>query len=326
MAIFLLSYFIGYRPPRRQLIPVAMLQTALGAAFAPINTGSSVFFVYAAAFAGQLPDTRNALRMIALITALCALTAWLADAPGYFWLGGVALSPLIGAVNLHFARVGRTQRKLRLAQDEIEHLATVAERERIARDLHDVLGHTLSLIILKSELASKLAERDPARALREIRDVEAVARKALQDVREAIRGYRATLSDEVERARSLLKAADIDAQFHIAPLELSRAHAETLALALREAVTNVVRHSHAQHCRITVRAADNAALLEISDDGRGGAAAEGAGLRGMRERIEMLGGTVQRNAARGLQLTITLPLPERAARGLALAQATQDNS
>src|SRR5690606_2971579 len=111
-------------------------------------------------------------------------------------------APLLGAVNYHDARVARANRRLRLAQEQIEHLATVAERERIARDLHDLLGHTLSLIVLKAELTGRLAERDPTRAATEVRDIEHVARQALREVREAIRGYRASVQDEAERARA----------------------------------------------------------------------------------------------------------------------------
>jgi two-component system sensor histidine kinase DesK len=306
--VFLISYVLGYRPPHRRLPYVALLQTGLGVAFAPINVGSAVFFVYATSFGAQVQDRRLALRLILIITGVGALTAYVTRAPTFFWISTVVLAPLIGAINFHFAGVARTQRKLKLAQDEVEHLAAVAERERIARDLHDVLGHTLSLIILKSELAAKLADRDPARAAREIRDVETVARQALQEVRDAIHGYRATLADEVERARSLLKMADIEADFDIEPLELERAQAETLALALREAVTNVVRHAHAQRCTVSVRAARNNVVLAVTDDGRGGRDTEGAGLRGMRERIEVLGGTLQRTSNRGVQLVVTVPL------------------
>jgi two-component system sensor histidine kinase DesK len=228
-------------------------------------------------------------------------------------------TPLIGAVSFHRAQVGRSTETLRRAHDEIEHLAAVAERERIARDLHDVLGHTLSLIVLKAELAAKLAERDPARAQVEIRDVEAVSRRALKEVREAIRGYRPTLVDELARARALLDTAHIGATIEttIDPADLkARAGAEeVMALALREAVTNVVRHSGAS--RATIRAwreaPSGSAVLEVADDGRGAGAREGIGLRGMRERVESLDGSLTArsmtaSSQQGTRLTITIPL------------------
>ena len=195
-----------------------------------------------------------------------------------------------------------------MAQEEIEHLAKVAERERIARDLHDVLGHTLSLIILKSELASKLADRDPQRARDEIRDVERISREALSEVRQAVRGYRAGLQQELDGATAMLRAAAIELTTEFEPLPLAPGQEAILALALREAVTNVVRHSEASHCTIALRRAGDDIRLIVSDDGRGGGREDGVGISGMRERISALGGSVARDGSRGTTLTVTLPL------------------
>ncbi|HEU0015756.1 MAG TPA: sensor histidine kinase, partial [Longimicrobium sp.] len=283
----------------RALLPVVGVQALLGVALTPLNIGASVFFIYAASFAGSLEPTRNAVRAIVAVAALGAATSWLVDAPLWYWLPAAGMPLIIGYVNVHGAQVRRANARLRLAHERIEHLAAVAERERIARDLHDLLGHTLSLIVLKSELAAKLATRDAARAEREIRDVEQVARTALREVREAIRGYRASLADETGRSRSLLAAAGIRAEVESQPVELAREVEEALALALREAVTNVVRHAHAGWCRVRLRADGAGCVLEVEDDGRGGGAAEGSGLRGMRERVEAVGGTLRRGPGRG---------------------------
>jgi two-component system sensor histidine kinase DesK len=320
--IFLTSYFRGYWVRGRELLAVIAIQTALGALFAPINTGSSVFFIYAATFNAQVEPPRVAIRIVALITAIGALTAWAAHAPPVFWIVATVLTPILGGVSVHFAEVGRATKRLQLARDEIGRLAVVAERERIARDLHDVLGHTLSLIVLKAELAAKLAERDPRRAAKEMRDVEQVSRKALQEVRDTIRGYRAMIDDEVARARSLLAAAGIRADFAVAaPRGLERAREEALALALREAVTNVVRHSGASVCAVRLAPASDAWTLEVEDDGRGGSASDGTGLRGMRERVEALGGAVTVDAEHtiganggsqrggGTRLIVSIPAP-----------------
>jgi two-component system sensor histidine kinase DesK len=276
-----------------------------------------VLFVYAGATAGKLDRTRDAFRVLVAIIALAAATALLTHAPLFFWITSVGVTALVGGVNLHFAQMGRTQDKLRLAQGEVEHLAAVAERERIARDLHDVLGHTLSLIVLKAELAVKLSERDPVRAAAEMRDVEAVARRTLQEVREAIRGYRATLADEAPRARALLKAAGIQAELDLEAGDLPQPIEETLAFALREAVTNVVRHSGATTCRAHVHRDGDRVILEVQDDGRGSSAREGAGLRGMRERVEVFGGEISRPGGRGMRLRITLPLSRAPVAGYA---------
>jgi two-component system sensor histidine kinase DesK len=321
LALFLLSYFSSYWQRGVRLLAIIALQAGLAIAFAPINAGSCVFFVYAAATAGRLDPTRAAGRGLAIIVVLGAATALLVQNTVFFWLTSVGVSLLVGGVNLHFAQVDRAQDKLRLAQNEIEQLAAVAERERIARDLHDVLGHTLSLIVLKAELAAKLAERDPARAAAEMRDVETVARRTLQDVREAIRGYRTTLADEGPRAKSLLRAAGISAQLELEAGDLPQAVDETLAFALREAVTNVVRHSGAASCTVRARRAANAVILDIEDDGRGSHAQEGAGLRGMRDRVEAFGGTIARLQGHGLHLRITLPLSHSPSDALAFAEA-----
>jgi two-component system sensor histidine kinase DesK len=306
-AVFLAIYFRAYWERGARLVALVAAQAALGVGFSAVNDGASVFFIYAASFVARLERTRNAVGGIVLVTALAALTAAATRAPAYYWITVLVFPPLIGGVNLHFAGVGRANARLRLAQHEIERLAAVAERERIARDLHDVLGHTLSLVVLKSELASKLAERDPARAAREIRDVERVARAALAEVRETIRGYRATLDDEVARARALLAAAGVRAEFTIGLGAPDRARDAVLALVLRETVTNVARHAGATACRVTVEERGGVCTLAVEDDGRGGAAREGDGLRGMRERVEALGGSLAYDGSRGMRVVVTIP-------------------
>ena len=314
--IFLVAYFRGFWVRGRGLFPIIATITALGMAFAPINHGSSVFFIYAATFAARLDGKRRPELTITAITIVGALTALVIHGEFIYYITATLLPPVIAGVSLHFTRVSRTSHRLRLAQEEIEHLAAVAERERIGRDLHDVLGHTLSLIVLKAELASKLAKRDPQRAAKEIRDVEQVSRKALQEVREVIRGYRPTLDDETARARSILEAASITAHISIVADALDSPREDVLAMALREAVTNIVRHSKSSSCSVRAARAGDAYELVVEDNGRAATAAEGSGLRAMRERVEALGGTVTRESAaasRGTRLCVSIPLSAPAA-------------
>jgi two-component system sensor histidine kinase DesK len=203
-------------------------------------------------------------------------------------------------------------RKLRKANEEIEHLAKLAERERIARDLHDVLGHTLSVITLKSELAGKLIDRDPRRAGKEIREVEEISRQALAEVRDAIRGYRAKgLAAELAQAKATLETAGVSVQCDAATtVQLPAMQESVLSLAVREGVTNVVRHAGASKCSLRIEQQNGSCRLEIADDGQGFSSMEGNGLRGMRERVEMLGGTLERRNKSGTTITITLPLKE----------------
>ncbi len=226
-----------------------------------------------------------------------------------------------------FAERNRMNRKLRKANEEIENLAKVAERERIARDLHDVLGHTLSVITLKSELAGKLIDRDPQRAGKEIREVEEISRQALSDVRDAIRGYRTKgLVAELAQAKSTLETAGMTVQCDAATsMQLPALQESVLSLAVREGVTNVVRHARATHCRLRIDQENGSCRLVIADDGQGFSTMEGNGLRGMRERVEMLGGTLERHNKSGTTLTITLPLKETRAKDAAREEMIEPN-
>jgi len=175
-----------------------------------------------------------------------------------------------------------------------------------------VLGHTLSVITLKSELAGKLIDRDPLRAGKEIREVEEISRKALSEVRDAIRGYRAKgLSAELAQAKATLETAGVSVQLEAATtLQIPAMQESVLSLAVREGVTNVVRHARASSCRLRLEQQNASCRLEIADDGQGFVNVEGNGLRGMRERVEMLGGTLERNNKSGTMLVITLPLKD----------------
>ena len=219
---------------------------------------------------------------------------------------------VVGLPNIHFAEARRNSRRLQDAQQEA---ARAGERERIARDLHDVLGHTLSLIVLKSELASKLATRDPARAIVEIADVERISREALAEVREAVRGYRSDgLAAEFGRARQTLDAAGIALEVDCeAAVALDPRAEQALTLVLREAVTNVVRHARARRCQVVLQHVPGAARLDVRDDGIGGAAREGTGLSAMRTRLAEVGGTLERDGSEGTRIRAIVPAA-RAAR------------
>ena len=175
--------------------------------------------------------------------------------------------------------------------------------------MHDVLGHTLSIIILKSELAGKLIDRDPQRAKAEIADVEKTSREALAEVRTTIRGYRGySLEAELKQARATLETAGLKVESESFDVALTPVQESVVALVVREAVTNVVRHAGARNCLLRLSPVNGSCRLEIRDDGRGGGDVEGNGLRGMRERIEALGGTLQRETNSGTRLTIEFPI------------------
>lgn len=307
---------------------------ALGLLTFPVNRGASTFFIYAAAF---LPFAIASLPRVLLLfgveSGIILLEHQLLHLDWPNTLIAIFLVIIIGVGNIFAAEQKRAECRLRAAQEENVALAAVAERERIARDLHDVLGHTLSVIVLKAELAGRLLNQptspDTARVAAEIADVERTARTALSEVRDAIGGYRTRgFSAEIEAARHTLDAAGVTlvTEDALAGIEggVLRASEETvLSLALREAVTNIVRHANATTCRISFVHRDGRRRLLIEDDGREPIVREGNGLRGMRERVESLGGNlrlerVQRNdpapasPTEGTRLCIDLPAMEAA--------------
>lgn len=306
---FVFLYFRSYWVQGRELVLVAAATLALGLAFWPVSLGAGAFFIYAAGMIGLLNSPRWAVRGVVAIALITILEAMVLRRPIWHASWPVIFVLIIGGINIHYSQVGRANARLRLAHDEIEHMAKLAERERIARDLHDLLGHTLSLVILKSELASKLAERDPERSRDEIRDVERIAREALAEVRAAVSGYRTSgLEAEVQRAKNTLATAGVRLDTEGTSRKLPPAQEAVLCLALREAVTNIVRHSGARNARLTIDSNASSCTLAISDDGRGGNAPFGSGLSGMRERVDILGGTMTRTGTSGTTLTVTLPI------------------
>ena len=225
------------------------------------------------------------------------------------------LCVIFGLSNFAFAQQTRANAFLERANSEIEHLSQEAERERIARDLHDLLGHTLTLITVKLDLARRLLSHDPShdlvRARNEIAEAEQTARNALAEVREAVSGYRADgLDAEISRARRSLRSADVKLTTALAPVNLSSSQVNVLCLALREAATNIVRHAHATVCHVALLEKDRTIHFTIEDDGLGGEIREGNGLRGMRERLQSIAGAMKLTVSPtgGTSLELTLPL------------------
>jgi two-component system sensor histidine kinase DesK len=311
--LFLLLYFgLFFLANPRGLVHIGGM-VLLGLLYQPINGGACTFFIFAAAMLPFCVESQAAA-WVGLLTigAIGAIEGLFLRVGGWQLFYSALFPMIIGAGNTFFAEHNRMNRRLRKANEEIEHLAKVAERERIARDLHDVLGHTLSVITLKSELAGKLIDRDPQRAGKEIREVEEISRQALSDVRDAIRGYRSKgLVAELADAKSTLETAGVAVRWDASTaVKLPAMQEGVLSMAVREAVTNVVRHAQARSCSLRLEQQNGTCRLEIEDDGRGGFQNEGNGLRGMRERVEMLGGTLHRDSQSGTRLTITLPLKE----------------
>ena len=265
-----------------------------------------VLFVYVAIASGAALPLRYArwtiLAASALMSALAAIVSG-----GFEYVGALLIPALLGG----FAMTGvreliRTTIELREARARVAQLAANEERLRLARDLHDLLGHSLSLITLKSELAGRMLPAHPDKAAQQVADIEQVSRQALVDVREAVTGYRRPrLASELAGAQVALTAAGVTAELPAEPdlTGISEESESALAWALREAVTNVVRHSGARRCAVGLlrRQTLDGPMLELSveDDGSGGSGVgPGNGLTGLSERLEKAGGALEASGGR----------------------------
>ena len=279
----------------------------LGAALLSSNPpGGVTFFIYAASFLDRVERPRVAGVWLLVLTAAAGAALWWYELVSM--LGMPVIMLIVGGHRIHAGELQRKKGELSRSRDEIGQLAALAERERIGRDLHDLLGHTLSVIVLKSELAAKIAEADPERSVAEIRDVERISRETLADVRAAISGYRARgLTGELDNARRVLAGVRVAVSSAVDRVELSAVQEAALAVALREGVTNVVRHARASRCAIRLGRDGDRIRLEIEDDGVGGAPSGGNGLAGMRARISALGGAVEHDGRAGWLLAVSIP-------------------
>ncbi|MFI6329207.1 sensor histidine kinase [Micromonospora chersina] len=265
--------------------------------------------VFVAAAAVFLLPSREAL----LVVVLAALTPPVAAAlvPGWEAEGTVVFAVVLASFAMFgVSRLAQRNAELQAAQQEIGRLAVAEERARTARDLHDILGHSLTVVAVKAELAGRLLELDPAKAATEIADIERLARQALADVRGTVGAYRGVnLATELAGARSALAAAGIAADLPETAPALPAERDELFGWTVREGVTNVVRHSGARRCEIRV----DPTAVEIRDDGRGPAGepeAAGHGLVGLRERARRLDATVtvgRPRGGRGFLLRVALP-------------------
>jgi two-component system, NarL family, sensor histidine kinase DesK len=271
-------------------------------------------FIYTSAITGGCLAAPYALAVVAVLAPVTLLTSLASHTNAADTGNAVGLVVAVGLTTLLVMRGEVLNRQLKAAREEIVRLAVNEERLRFARDLHDLLGHSLSLIALKSELAGKLAEHSPERAAAEIRDVEAAARSALQDVRAAVAGYRQpALATELEGVKAILTAAGIDYLCTGALPDVRAPVEAALAWAVREGVTNVIRHSRATCCTVTLGERDGCAILSVEDDGQGTLdipASTGSGLPGLAERLATVGGTLNstRLPGGGFRLTVAVPL------------------
>jgi len=311
-AAFLILFFLAAKGAGRRQTVAFVLFFLLAFLYYPVSPRAYAVFVY--------PFAMLCLYLSRLRTLFLTLAAMMVGVVAEIRYLGRPLviaeeilffCVIVGLSNFAFAQQSRTNSLLERANSEIERLSQEAERERIARDLHDLLGHTLTVITVKLDLARRLLSRDSDRARIEIVEAEQTARNALAEVREAVSGYRAEgLAAEISRARRSLLSADVKLTTTLAPVNLSSSQVNVLCLALREAVTNVVRHAQATVCHVALLEKDRTIHFTIEDNGMGEQIREGNGLRGMRERLQSVAGAVKvinlPNGGTGLEITLPL--------------------
>ena len=314
--IFLFLYWQAYSCSRRHNLWYAVAIAALGVALTPLNPFAETYLIYACAVAAFCNSWRLSIWSMLALLALYSVEWFWVGFPWPYLVNAILIGLIVGIMGIYQNVVQQRQAELRLSHDEVRRLAASAERERIGRDLHDLLGHTLSMVALKSELAGRLIERDPSAAHREMTDVARVSREALSQVRSAVSGIRAAaMAAELASARLLLEAAGVQMEYWHDPQDLPPDVETCLALVLREAVTNIQRHARANRVEVTVIAGAEKVVMRVRDDGRGGVNERGNGLTGMRERIEARGGTLEIESprGRGTSIEVALPLPAIAA-------------
>lgn len=310
--LFLLLFALVHVRPYGETNLYVTALTLLACVSVPFNSTAWTYAVFACVYVPYFGSWRGSALKIIFIQALMVMESWWLGWPWFLsaMMVGVCSSAGFGSLSGTINAI-KNASQLR-SNEEVRRLAALAERERIGRDLHDLLGHTLSLITLKLELSRKLFDRDHDKARQELIEAERVARKALAEVRSAVTGIRATnLAGELAAARLMLESSDVNLLYETSGEALPASLEPVLALIVREAVTNIARHARAGRALIQVDCEHGEARLRVADDGRGGVDTSGNGLRGMRERVESLGGhlVIESRRGKGTRLEIRLPMP-----------------
>ena len=301
-------------PDRRFTVPAIVAATLILTVFTlrtPPQYGS--LFLYPVIMAGAAFRWRRSVAAVVILSVLAGAIELARGESVTNSTGQLLNDLLVGVAAVAGRLLVEANQQLSQAREQIARLAVGEERLRFARDLHDLLGHSLSVIALKSELAGRLIKTTPGLAAHEIEDIEKVARDALREVREAVTGYRQpTLAAELAGAHEALTAAGIDYRVDQDHVPLPPAVEAVMAWTVREGVTNVMRHSQAKRCSVRIINKDGRATVEVIDDGRGGMPKPGSGLRGLEERVRERGGTLTAEPLphEGFRLRVTLPMRE----------------
>jgi two-component system sensor histidine kinase DesK len=291
--LFILQWYHGFWQNDKHVFGHYLFLMLIASWAMSMHWSGAALFFYGQMFLLKLPKLWMASFALFAQGALVVSLAWVWQFPIVFSVVFFLLIVFGGHANFLFFKHVNAQRDMLIQQEELEYLSRERERERIARDLHDVLGHTLSTIALKAELSEKLlGAENTARAKQELADIAETARTALADVRQTVTGYRAgNLRSEMTMAQHSLSTAGIDVVLpEQLPVRISREMENLLSLVLREAITNVIRHARARQCRVQFFNRNRRWHLVVTDDGIGWNGQYGNGLSGMKERLAFHGG------------------------------------
>lgn len=279
----------------------------LGVIALPGNPGASVLFTYAASLSCLTQPPVRGVTAAGLILVLFALVATISGRGVSYMLTTAFVTAVVCIIYLQVRRGELIREGLLRREEEVVELARIAERERIAVDLHDLFGQTFALIAVKAELTARLLTEDIPRGRQELEAIADMARNGLDRARETLHGWTGGLDEEIQTARELLEAAGVTLTVERSSFAVPAMVDGLMALILRESVTNIVRHARAGHCVIRLIRSASSITLCIMDDGRGAAVYEGTGVRGMTDRAARLGASFAISRRGGTQVRLVLP-------------------
>jgi two-component system sensor histidine kinase DesK len=301
---FLGLYFHAYWVKSRYLIYHIVVIALMGTLIAFITPTACTLFIYAGAFCSRLKPIKYAVTVLAALLVWIVFISWFFSFEMFFYQPALIFTLIVGILNIYQNVLHQNKLELILSRKETQRLAQVAERERIARDLHDLIGHTFSVITLKADLAGRLLDKgldnDLEKARTEIKQLENISRDALSQVREVVSGYRTSdLLSELANAKNVFGSVDIDFYYQFEnideqQIELDNTSNKELAIVLRELVTNIIKHAKATQVSAIITHENGKIVLAMQDDGQGfeNFQHKGFGLKGIEERAQKLKGFV----------------------------------
>ncbi|WP_444913455.1 sensor histidine kinase [Microbulbifer sp. TRSA007] len=303
-------FFLVFWCKGTKVTAIVLVLNLLGVITSFYSLAGIGFFAFAAAACSAYRKLYASLVLLCVVTFSYLSTAYLTGQSLYVVLTGLFFTAINGLNFLFQLRKYLSNLVIKQSQKEISSMAKTSERERIAQDLHDSLGQSLTSITLKAELAERLLEVDPATALQHILDIKKISRTAITGIRETVSNYKiSTLANELASSKFALESVNITCIHHIEATEIPPQVDNTLAMTIREATTNILRHSQASMCEVSLWLDKQLLSLHVCDNGKVvGKVSMGHGLSGMSDRWSQLGGSLKIEFQGGCHIYATIPL------------------